>query len=139
MSNADNDVIIKHVQDTFCLDENDLHRMYEVFCRMAANGQQKDVANGPPSTDKSSTKKQRKKREKKKPAFSLVCRPSSSSSNEITTSTPSKRRPWEANGNDSTASKEVTLSFSNFFTTFQPTQRCNNGGYMDAIFDLCGK
>ena len=117
MSNADNDVIIKHVQDTFCLDENDLHRMYEVFCLMAAKGKEKDVANGPPSTDKSSTKKQRKKREKKKPS----------------------RRPWEANENDSTASKEVTLSFSNFFTTFQPTQRCNNGGYMDAIFDLCGK
>ena len=111
MSNAVNDEIIQHVKDTFCLDENDLHRMYEVFCRMAANGQQKDVANGPPSTDKSSTEKQRKK--KKLP----------------------KRRPWEANENDS----EVTLSFSNFFTTFQPTQRCNNGGYMDAIFDLCGK
>jgi len=32
----------------------------------------------------------------------------------------------------------VTLSLSDFFATFQPAQRTNNGGYFDSIFDLTG-
>ena len=32
----------------------------------------------------------------------------------------------------------VTLSLSDFFATFQPSQRTNNGGYFDAIFHLIG-
>ena len=32
----------------------------------------------------------------------------------------------------------VTLSLSDFFATFQPAERTNNGGYFDSIFDLTG-
>ena len=32
----------------------------------------------------------------------------------------------------------VNLSLSDFFATFQPAQRTNNGGYFDSIFDLTG-
>ena len=118
---------IQHIQDTFCLVENDLHKFYQAFCHLAKGQGTNNVAKGPLSVaaaDKSSsTKKQRKKREKKKPAS-----PTTSSSNAIM---QHSTRSWEANS--------VTLSFTNFFTAFQPTQRCNNGGYLDAIFDLCGK
>ena len=45
-----------------------------------------------------------------------------------------RQKSWEIPVNDT-----VSLSLSNFFATFQPAQRTNNGGYMDAIFDLTGK
>ena len=119
---------IRHIQSTFMLEEHDLQYCYRAFCYMATK---KDDVASPSSVSQSAVASYTKK---KKNRFGK----STSSSDTVETSTSVAdtipQRPWEVEDD-----KVITLSISDFFTPFQPAQRTNNGGYMDGIFDLCGK
>ena len=120
---------IHHIQSTFMLEEHDLQYCYRAFCYMATK---KDDVTSPLSVSQSAVASSTKK--KKKNRFGK----STSSSDTVETSTSVAdtipQRPWEVEDD-----KVITLSISDFFTPFQPAQRTNNGGYMDGMFDLCGK
>ena len=120
---------IEHIQSTFLLEEHDLQYCYRAFCYMAAK--KDDVASPSPSVSKSAVASSTKKKKKK----NRLCKSTSSSDAVTTTSIADvPQPPWEVDDD-----KVITLSISDFFVPFQPAQRTNNGGYMDGIFDLCGK
>ncbi|KAL7540828.1 hypothetical protein ACHAXR_011086 [Thalassiosira sp. AJA248-18] len=99
---------VQHSRDTFMLTDDDLQQFYRF---MAKKGE------FAPKTG-SSAKPKRGHRENKP---------------DISNVTTASERPWE----DNTVASNITLSLSDFFSTFQ-LAHTPNGGFLDGIFDLVG-